>query len=248
VAGKTGTTSDSRDAWFAGYTPDLVAVVWVAHENRLRRGGRLQITYSPMPGATGGHLCAPIWRDFMLKALPIQQAANRPPVRAAAKTSEEEKQKEGEPREKRQEGRSQRGQAEQDTTRGEEASAETPGPEPRTTGAPTLPPAPTPSLPPPGGAVPAVSPATGPAPSPAEGPETRREPVAAPHMSEPAGRLATPNRPRRDPEEELVTVRLCADSMRRATQWCQVTVERRMRRRDIPGRCRVHRAPPGEME
>lgn len=67
--GKTGTTTDSRDAWFAGYTPDLTTVVWVAAVHHDRKGRE---TYAPMPGQTGGAICAPIWREFMLLALPEQ--------------------------------------------------------------------------------------------------------------------------------------------------------------------------------
>lgn len=57
-AGKTGTTSDYRDAWFVGYTPDLVAGVWVGNDDN-----------SEMKKVTGGTLPAPIWREFMRPAL-----------------------------------------------------------------------------------------------------------------------------------------------------------------------------------
>jgi len=57
VAGKTGTTDRNLDAWFVGYTPTLVAGVWVGHD-RPRSLGR---------GATGGGVAAPIWRDFMAR-------------------------------------------------------------------------------------------------------------------------------------------------------------------------------------
>jgi penicillin-binding protein 1A len=56
AAGKTGTTSDSRDAWFAGFTPDLATVVWVGNDDN-----------SPMRGVTGA-TCAPIWGQFMRAA------------------------------------------------------------------------------------------------------------------------------------------------------------------------------------
>ncbi|HFC05097.1 MAG TPA: penicillin-binding protein, partial [Rhizobiales bacterium] len=59
VAGKTGTTNDSRDAWFIGYTPNLVVGVYVGYD-RPRPMGK---------GATGGHLAAPIVRQFMQLAL-----------------------------------------------------------------------------------------------------------------------------------------------------------------------------------
>ncbi|MFC2767383.1 MAG: transglycosylase domain-containing protein [Mitsuokella sp.] len=58
AAGKTGTTSDYHDAWFVGYTPDLVAGVWVGNDNN-----------TPLNGMSGGLLPAEIWHAFMEKAL-----------------------------------------------------------------------------------------------------------------------------------------------------------------------------------
>lgn len=58
AAGKTGTTSDYHDAWFVGYTPDLVAGVWVGNDNNTSLGG--------MSGATTP---AMIWKAFMTQAL-----------------------------------------------------------------------------------------------------------------------------------------------------------------------------------
>lgn len=58
-AGKTGTTSEYRDAWFIGYTPQLVTGVWVGYDQP-RPGGK---------GFTGGAIAAPIWERFMLSAL-----------------------------------------------------------------------------------------------------------------------------------------------------------------------------------
>jgi penicillin-binding protein 1A len=59
VAGKTGTTNDEKDAWFIGYTPDVVVGVYMGYD-KPRHLGR---------GATGGHLAAPIVKDFMKVAL-----------------------------------------------------------------------------------------------------------------------------------------------------------------------------------
>ena len=59
IAGKTGTTNDYRDAWFIGYSPDLVAGVFVGYDTP-RKMGR---------GATGGGLAAPIFTEFMKNAL-----------------------------------------------------------------------------------------------------------------------------------------------------------------------------------
>ena len=68
--GKTGTTNDNRDAWFAGYTPELSCVIWVANVRKTHKGGFL---YNVMPGTTGGGVCAPIWHNFMMQAVPLQQ-------------------------------------------------------------------------------------------------------------------------------------------------------------------------------
>jgi 1A family penicillin-binding protein len=78
--GKTGTTSDHRDAWFVGYTANLATAIWVAREQRvsLQRGAgarRYATRYQPMSDATGGSLCAPIWRGFMHQALAASNGA-----------------------------------------------------------------------------------------------------------------------------------------------------------------------------
>ncbi len=65
VAGKTGTTNDYKDAWFIGFTPDVVCGVYIGYD-KPRSLGR---------GETGGQLAAPVVRDFMKDAL-----ADKPPV------------------------------------------------------------------------------------------------------------------------------------------------------------------------
>jgi penicillin-binding protein 1A len=64
AAGKTGTTSDLRDAWFAGYTPELVTVVWMGHQDSNK-------AMSPIydRNVVGGSFPSDIWREFMLEAL-----------------------------------------------------------------------------------------------------------------------------------------------------------------------------------
>jgi len=57
VAGKTGTTNDGRDAWFVGYTPTLLALVWVGFDN------------GDAHGLTGAQAAVPIWAEFMRPAL-----------------------------------------------------------------------------------------------------------------------------------------------------------------------------------
>jgi penicillin-binding protein 1A len=58
AAGKTGTTTDFRDAWFVGYTPDLVAAVWLGNDD-----------YRKMNESYGGNIPARIWARFMKAAL-----------------------------------------------------------------------------------------------------------------------------------------------------------------------------------
>ncbi|MGN6105065.1 MAG: penicillin-binding transpeptidase domain-containing protein, partial [Kofleriaceae bacterium] len=65
VAGKTGTSANYRDVWFAGFTSDLLAVVWVGRDDSTPIGDKI----------TGGGIAVPIWLDFMQKAHP------RTPVR-----------------------------------------------------------------------------------------------------------------------------------------------------------------------
>jgi penicillin-binding protein 1A len=59
IAGKTGTTNDYTDAWFVGYTPNLVVAVWVGFDD-LRSLGETE---------SGAHAALPIWIDFMREAL-----------------------------------------------------------------------------------------------------------------------------------------------------------------------------------
>jgi penicillin-binding protein 1A len=57
AAGKTGTSQNWRDAWFIGFTPDVLAAVWVGNDNG-----------APMAKVTGGELPAEIWKRFMTVA------------------------------------------------------------------------------------------------------------------------------------------------------------------------------------
>ena len=59
LAGKTGTTNDFRDAWFSGFTPNLVATVWVGFDQHQSLGRR----------EAGSRAALPIWIDFMRRAL-----------------------------------------------------------------------------------------------------------------------------------------------------------------------------------
>jgi penicillin-binding protein 1A len=59
IYGKTGTTNDSMDAWFCGFQPHLVAVVWIGYDNPRKLGDR----------ETGGGLSLPVWIEYMGYAL-----------------------------------------------------------------------------------------------------------------------------------------------------------------------------------
>lgn len=61
LAGKTGTTNDFKDAWFVGFSPNLLCLVWVGYDRGDNLGGR----------ESGSTAALPIWIDFMSKALPL---------------------------------------------------------------------------------------------------------------------------------------------------------------------------------
>ena len=88
AAGKTGTTSDYHDAWFVGYTPDLVAGVWIGNDS-----------VGDLKGMSGGMTPAVIWQAFMLRAhagLPVRhfEGTSSYPVSSDAEDSNETPEKE----------------------------------------------------------------------------------------------------------------------------------------------------------
>ncbi len=73
VYGKTGTTNDSLDTWFAGWQRNMVAVVWMGYDTPRKLGDR----------ETGGSMSLPVWVDFMgiaLKGIPVQEPKAPPGV------------------------------------------------------------------------------------------------------------------------------------------------------------------------
>ncbi len=77
LAGKTGTTDDNTDAWFVGYSPDLVVGVWVGNDVKKSLGSR----------ETGARAALPIWQTFMeaaLKGRPVQDFPQPPGVTVVA--------------------------------------------------------------------------------------------------------------------------------------------------------------------
>jgi len=79
LAGKTGTTNDSQDAWFAGYHPKLVALTWVGFDQPRSLGER----------ETGGGLALPIWMGFMSEALKKLPPGPRVPPKGVVKLNQE---------------------------------------------------------------------------------------------------------------------------------------------------------------
>src|SRR5229473_2769177 len=67
AAGKTGTTNDSKDAWFAGFTPNLLAVVWTGFDKKEELG------------LTGAQAALPIWTSFMMAATSSSPAVDFSP-------------------------------------------------------------------------------------------------------------------------------------------------------------------------
>ena len=68
IAGKTGTTNDSFDAWFAGYQSKIVGIAWIGFDQPKNLGNR----------ETGGGLALPIWIGYMQKALKDVPVEERP--------------------------------------------------------------------------------------------------------------------------------------------------------------------------
>lgn len=257
--GKTGTTTDARDAWFAGFTPELTAVIWVANVHHYKKDGSL--TYATMGGATGGAVCAPIWHEFMKVALPEQKkfkqqgqvvvaAAPKPPANAKpSKAPDTLRKRSSTPLTgaEKKDGFALAGANKTLTTQpptafggslpasgsGDTASNNATSPPPTGDGPVSAPPRVTaPALPDP----PVSEPTETDASNRSVRAVTRRE--AAPRVAAPA----------RSVEPELVDVTVCVDSGQRATAWCPATRTVKMTKRQAGrlGRCRLHHPPPGE--
>lgn len=244
--GKTGTTNDNRDVWFAGYTPELTTVVWVASVHRV---GKRKV-YQTMPGAFGGIVCAPIWHDFMMKAVPEQRKfILKQQVATSDSVTPEKKVETGEKK--------------------PASSGKTEKPKTTTT-TPTKDASPDSALDtPPGMTDPDANPdqdnptAGTPeqaAPTTTEQPENfdatanpggasaggaNKLRTSAPNQTAPTARAAP-----RKAEPEMVSVRICVDSGQLATNWCEATKTIQVSRREANRmrRCRQHKPPPGEGE
>ena len=252
--GKTGTTNESRDVWFVGYTPELTTSIWVANV-KVVGTRKKRYVYREMPGAFGGTVCAPIWHDFMLKAVPEERKfrllvsdAPAGPPEDPNQTPDEEK-----PRPHRVTKKPtvvkpppssirDSGPVNPDTEGDMPVDPTTPG----ETAAPTTTVDP---LPPDRGSDPArggtVEPST---PLP---PVTRN--AAPPRTTQPATPAAPVTRnvaPPRTTQPELVGVRVCVDSGGRAGKWCTASKVVRVTAAEAAKlhRCTLHKPPPGETE
>ena len=87
AGGKTGTTQSSRDAWFCGFTGNLVGTVWVGNDD-----------YRPMERVTGGMVPAPIWHEVMTYAhqgIELKQAPGFPPPKRSGQVAQGGGEREG---------------------------------------------------------------------------------------------------------------------------------------------------------
>ncbi|CSB32696.1 penicillin-binding protein 1A [Vibrio cholerae] len=82
IGGKTGTTNDSKDAWYNGYAPGIVGVAWVGFDDHSRNLGKTapnrNIEDDVSGAESGGKTALPAWVEFMSLALqdvPVQQKA-----------------------------------------------------------------------------------------------------------------------------------------------------------------------------
>lgn len=255
--GKTGTTNDNRDAWFAGYTPELSCVIWVANVKKTRGGN---YAYNVMPGTTGGGVCAPMWHTFMMQAVPLQKkfkyegmaaiTVDTPQVPTVSETPREERrQRRREPavtpaattEQQPDEADNNTSPPEQgvdtatDTHTDEGDSNPTPEPPPVTRPPVTRPPAAQQSNP---------NETTGLLPNmgtPSAAPRERPEP----RTPSPRIRSGTPSTSLTPSAPEQVSVRVCVDSGDKANDYCPAYSTRRVtpaqaRRMRV---CRQHRAP-----
>ncbi len=235
--GKTGTTGDFRDAWFAGYTPELTTVIWAGD---LRHG-----RFMPMANGQGGVICAPIWHDYMVNAIPLEQkylaavkaasqvqpasgvplpeqpAASKPPVSTPASSSSSNS-------------ATNNTTATQNTTLPAQDAAQ---PTPGTTASGVTNSAQTATASQAAVQEPPVQPATS-----TEQPNGSR---VLPQTSPPS--VALPGKRTSTKSQKMVTVTLCAETHERATMWCPVTITVRMPESEARKLkyCTKHKPPPG---
>jgi len=219
--GKTGTTNDDRDAWFVGYTPELVTAIWVGNDNYSKH----------MRHVFGGTGCIPTWVAYMQQALKINadekaRVSSQSPVVQPSDNADNQDQ-----------GRRHR------RHRGEETSPDSTnansgqGSQPGTSSNAN----PFNSQSQPQNQMPAVSGSSGQSapPSPASAPAPAPAPVERKHTQ------AAPSRPAAARNSnEYVSVWICVDSGQIANQYCKERILKRFRIDQAPHTvCKLHHAP-----
>ncbi len=247
--GKTGTTSDNRDAWFAGYTPELTTVIWVASEKKLKDG---KIVYNEMPGATGGHLCAPMWHDFMMQAVPEQRRTqvNIPGITVTQAQVDQKSALDPDKKPKKK----------KIATDKPKPTAGTENPEPTNTEGDETSDPQDPRMSTPDGAPPEANP---PPDKPKDPSETKPEKSTDPERTEKdvtsaKNRVRTADNlalnhvamPSKNSGSQITTVHICTDSGKVATKYCSDTHTKRMsaEKKAALGSCNLHTVPAGEEE
>ncbi|MCW3100645.1 MAG: penicillin-binding protein family [Chthonomonadaceae bacterium] len=247
--GKTGTTNDSRDVWFVGYTPELTTAIWVANVKVVGTKTKRYV-YREMPGAFGGSVCAPIWHDFMLKAVPeerkfkllVNNDTSQPPVDPNQTTGAEK------PKPHTTKKKPTDVKPTPTVTPPDGASAPDSGgdmsPEPTGSGESAPPTNQVDPLPSDGGTEPARG---GTVDSGAPSAPAVRTTIPTPPQ---VRHTAPPTAPRTAAPPELVSVRVCVDSGQRAGKWCTETKTVRVTAPEAAKmhRCTLHKPPPGETE
>jgi len=215
--GKTGTTSDYRDAWFVGYTDEYLALVWVASEYYNPQTQRWE--YRPMKRVFGGTVCARIWADLMEQVNAIEKRLQVQPVRPSQPAViEPAPSPEQEPLPADNTGDEAPPPiapppAEETPRPPQEPSAGTDSGSPTTTSAPTAPIASTPTA--------------------------TRTADTAPSVASGAPRESKPPAP--PPPPEYITVSICADTGLIATDYCPEVVRKRFEKGKEPkSRCNRH--------
>ncbi len=235
--GKTGTTGDFRDAWFAGYTPELTTVIWAGDIHHGR--------FLPMANGQGGVICAPIWHDYMINAIPIEQK-----YLAVVKAESQSQPVSGEPLPE------QPAPSKTTPSSPSSSSGSAPAANAGSSSPNSLQPGQTPAPPDAGsaGAAPTTTdptamtsqtadqqPAVQPTAPTEPGSGTGTLPVASPPT------VALPHGRTTRKSEKMVTVTLCAETHERATMWCPVTITVRMPESEARKLkyCTKHKPPPG---
>jgi penicillin-binding protein 1A len=235
--GKTGTTSDYRDAWFVGYTDRYLAVVWVASEYYNPQTQRWE--YRPMRRVFGGTVCARIWADMMERVNAIDARIQERQHRRATPAPEPPAAEVSEP-----------APADDD---GDDAPPPI-APPPNTLDTQQSPPREAPESPSGAATPPTSAPAT--ASALQEPPRTASAPTtptaSAPFSPRPSDATPTapsgaprdsrpPAPPPPPPPTEFVTVAICADTGLLATDYCPEVVRKRFEKGKEPKRrCTKH--------